>query len=259
MLGGAENTGFGFWTPINNQSTCPAQAAPAHLSQSTDMAEFPGYTALYRTWRERSWPQSSYLRVGLWANSKVLFLFLYFWPHCPLLGALQPCMQGDEQQRGSHLTKGCSRLQFCMGPSCDPWDVGCSWGTSHPAQARNRANLYITPLPSKFLWEHYCHYRSSTHFLSPVSTSPTQPAAGSFATLSSRWLEADGGGHRVAFIFHLALPTFSSTPPWEDFWSPAQHCLLCWSHSCGLLPPAHHALHAAQPWKFPGLLWKFLC
>lgn len=49
MLGGAENTGFGFWTPINNQSTCPAQAAPAHLSQSTDMAEFPGYTVLYST------------------------------------------------------------------------------------------------------------------------------------------------------------------------------------------------------------------
>lgn len=44
-----------------------------------------------------------------------------------------------------------------------------------------------------------------------------QPAAGSFAMLSSRWLEADGRGHGVAFIFHLVPSTFSSTTPWEGF------------------------------------------
>lgn len=100
---------------------------------------------------ERRWLQSSYLHVDLWANSKVLFLFLYFWLHFQPPGALQPYIQGDNQRQGSHLTKACSHLQFCLGPPCNPKDVGCSWGASHPAQARNGADLYITPLPSKFL------------------------------------------------------------------------------------------------------------
>lgn len=158
-------------------------------------------------WKEKSQPHSSYLHMGLWANNEVLFSCTSG-PTAHSLGLCSLVRRGMNSSRAAILPRAAIISSSARGHNVAlrMWVLH----TQHKPETGLTCTSHLYPHNS-------CGSISviteEAQFLSPLSTSPTQPAAGSFATLSSRWLEADGGGHRVAFIFHLALPTFSSTPP----------------------------------------------